>query len=274
VTGQILQIPVDLIDTPNRLRVVDPARAEVVAAMMGDVGQLQPIEVVSSGERFRLIFGLHRLHGARINGWATILARVFAPGDFASEAEQRLREILENVGQRPLSVLDRAVHLAEWKDVHEALHPSRKHGRSKDGRTLEELEVANLARRFSAEAAERVGLSERAIQRAVFLARGIGPEIRERIALTWLADHGRDLELLAAEPAKRQAKIVDLLFADPPKAASVGDAIAALDKVQVSPTTQVARLSGAFARLPQREQWSFFDANAALIDAWLAERRG
>lgn len=271
MTDRIEPIPVDLIDTPNRLRTADPARVEALAGMISEVGQLQPIEVVETGERFRLVFGLHRLEAVRSLKLPTIDGRIKDAASAIGEAEIRLREILENVGQRPLTKLDRAVHLAAWKDVHEALNPVRS---KRDGSsTLEEFQSAKFAQRFSEAVQQRLGLSPRSVQLAVYIARGIGPEIRERISFTWLADHQRELELLAAEPAKRQVKIVDLLFAEPPKATSVGDAIAVLDKVQVSPTTPIARLSGAFARLPQREQWSFFDANAALIDAWLSERR-
>lgn len=271
MTDRIEPISVDLIDTPNRLRRADPARVEALAGMITEVGQLQPIEVVPTGDRFRLVFGLHRLEAVRSLRWATIDARVKDAATAAGEAEIRLREILENVGQRPLTKLDRAVHLAAWKDVHEALHPVR--GKPEEGQSLDDFKSANFALRFTATVQDRLGLSRRAIYLAVAIARGIGPEIRERIAFTWLADHQRELEALAAEPAKRQAKIVDLLFAEPPKAASVVGAIAVLDKIQSAPPSPIARLSGAFARMPQREQWSFFDANAGLIDAWLNERR-
>lgn len=271
MTRNIQQIGVDLIDTPNRLRRADPARVEALAGMITEVGQLQPIEVVATGDRYRLVFGLHRLEAVRSLALTLIDAVVTDAETAAGEAELRLREILENVGQRPLTKLDRAVHLAAWKDVHEALHPVR--GKREAGSSLEEFQSAKFAQRFSEAVQQRLGLSSRSVQLAVFIARGIGPEIRERIAFTWLADHQRELEELAAEPAKRQTKIVELLFAEPPQATSVGDAIAILDRIQSSPPSPVARLSGAFARLPQREQWSFFDANAALIEAWLSERR-
>lgn len=271
MTRNIQKIRVDLIDTPNRLRRADPARVEALAGMITEVGQLQPIEVVATGDRFRLVFGLHRLEAMRSLALAQIDAVVTHAETAAGEAELRLREILENIGQRPLTKLDRAVHLAAWKDVHEALHPVR--GKPEDGQSADDFKSAVFAQRFTTTVQDRLGLSRRAVYLAVAIARGIGPEIRERIAFTWLADHQRELEELASQPAKRQAKIVELLFADPPKATSVAEAIAVLDRIQSSPPSPVARLSGAFARLPQREQWSFFDANAALIEAWLAERR-
>lgn len=271
MTDRIEPISVDLIDTPNRLRTADPARVEALAGMISEVGQLQPIEVVETGERFRLVFGLHRLEAVRSLKLPTVDARIKDAATAIGEAEIRLREILENVGQRPLTKLDRAVHLAAWKDVHEALNPVR--GKRDGTISLEDFQSAKFAQRFSDAVQQRLGLSPRSVQLAVYIARGIGPEIRERIALTWLADHQRELEELAAEPAKRQTKIVDLLFADPPKASSIAGAVAILDKIQSAPPSPVARVSGAFARLPQREQWSFFDANATLIDAWLAERR-
>lgn len=271
MTDPIEQIPVDLIDTPNRLRRADPARVEALAGMITEVGQLQPIEVVPTGGRFRLVFGLQRLEAVRSLGGATIDARVKDAATAANEAEIRLREILENVGQRPLTKLDRAVHLAAWKDVHEALHPVR--GKPEAGQSLDDFKSANFALRFTATVQERLGLSRRAVYLAVAIARGIGPEIRGRIAFTRLADHQRELEELAAEPAKRQVKIVELLFAEPPKAASVGDAIAILDKIQSSPPLPVARLSGTFERMPKTQQFAFLDSILDTVDAWLAERR-
>lgn len=271
MTDRIEPIPVDLIDTPNRLRKADPARVEALAGMISDVGQLQPIEVVETGDRYRLVFGLHRLEAMRSLKLARIDAQIKDAATAVGEAEIRLREILENVGQRPLTKLDRAVHLAAWKDVHEALHPVR--GKPEVGQSEDDFKSAVFAQRFTATVQERLGLSRRAIYLAVAIARGIGPEVRERIAFTWLADHQRELEELASQSAKRQAKIVELLFGEPPKASSVAGAIAVLDKIQSAPPSPFARVSGAFARLPQREQWSFFDANAALIDAWLTERR-
>lgn len=271
MTDRIEQIPVDLIDTPNRLRTADPARVEALAGMISEVGQLQPIEVVETGERFRLVFGLHRLEAVRSLKLPKIDARIKDAATAIGEAEIRLREILENVGQRPLTKLDRAVHLAAWKDVHEALHPVR--GKPEDGQSADDFKSAIFAQRFTTTVQERLGLSRRAIYLAVAIARGIGPEIRERIAFTWLADHQRELEELAAEPAKRQTKIIELLFAVPPKAASVVDAIAILDKVQVAPTTPVARLSGTFERMPKAQQFAFLDSILDTVDAWLAERR-
>lgn len=268
------EIPVAAINTAGRLRRVDPARAEALAVMISDGGLLQPIEVVAAGDAYRLVYGLHRLEAHRILGRATIQSKVLAEGSLI-EAELRLREILENMGQRPLSALDRAVHLAAWKDVYEALHPAARHGgkRSKvDAKDAEREQVANLAARFSEVAQARVGLSERAIQRAVAIARAIGPEIRDRIALTPLADHQQSLEQLAAVPPARQAAVCDLLLADPPKAGTVADALALLDGTTTVPTPAWSRLAGSLTRLPKVEQFAALDAIAPVVDEWRRAR--
>lgn len=268
------EIPVAAIRTTGRLRSADPARVEALAVMIAEAGLLQPIEVVAEGEAYRLVYGLHRLEAHRSLGRQTIRAAVIDAGALL-EAEIRLREILENIGQRPLSALDRAVHLAAWKDVYEALHPAAKHGGKRAKASPEEAEqeqVAKLAVCFTAAAQERAGLSERAIRRAVGIARAIGPEVRDRIALTPLADHQQSLEQLAAVPAARQRAVCDLLLADPPKAGSVADALALLDGTTAVPTPAWSRLAGSLTRLPRADQYAALDAIAPVVEEWRRAR--
>ena len=268
------EIPVAAISTTGRLRQVDPARAEALAVMIADGGLLQPIEVVAEGEAYRLVYGLHRLEAHRILGRETIPSKVLAEGSLI-EAELRLREILENMGQRPLSALDRAVHLAAWKDVYEALHPSARHGGKRTKASPEEAEqeqVAKFATRFSAVVQNSIGLGERAIRLAITIARGIPPAVRERIALTWLADHQVSLQALAAEPVARQEAVCDLLLSDPPKAGSVADALALLDGTTTVPTPAWSRLAGSLTRLPKVEQFAALDAIAPVVEEWRRAR--
>jgi sulfiredoxin len=49
----------------NRRAMLDPAKAQVIAESMLQVGQQTPIMVRQDGERFVLVEGLHRLEACR-----------------------------------------------------------------------------------------------------------------------------------------------------------------------------------------------------------------
>lgn len=205
-------VDLDAVLVPERLRPLDPAHVEQISASMAEIGQQQPIAVVErlddrDGEvRLVLVAGYHRLAAAQRLGWDTIDACVID----ASPAEARIIEIDENLCRRELSMLDRALFMAERKRIWEELHPETAHGKAKkpkDGK------VANLATfaRFSKEAAKKTGLSERAIRRATSLASRLFPEARDLLRLSPLADNQGQLELLAQLPAEEQIAVARAL---------------------------------------------------------------
>lgn len=115
---QVVLVRLDLIDATDRLRAVNEAYAQVLAAaFQGPGGQRTPIEIVRRGERYRLVFGAHRFRAAEIAGWSEIRAIVTD----ATDAELRLREIDENLIRHELTALDRARFLLERKRIYEAL---------------------------------------------------------------------------------------------------------------------------------------------------------
>lgn len=213
-----IEIPIDQIDDTDRLRPVDPDRAAALAVMFEDTGQQSAIEVRPAplghsgkvGAVYKLTFGAHRTAAARILGWATIRAVVRE----RDEREARLAEIDENLGQRGLSALDRAVFLATRKRIWEELYPETRQGAAPKGKN----KVANLAtfsQRFSAEAAEKAGLSERAVQRACQLADTLGPELIEQLRHTELADNQSQLLALAKLQAPFRVAVVKRLAEEP-----------------------------------------------------------
>ena len=193
------KLPLDAIVVPERLRPVDEAWVEALAASMSEGGQIEPIVVRALAplqpDRYALVAGAHRLAAARRLEWAAIDADVRVLG----ELEARLVEIDENLMRRELSALDRAVFLAERKRVWEGLHPQTRHGGDRKSRKNKvENQVANSATRFSEDAADRTGLSERSVQAAVALATAFTPAEIARIRRTYLVDHATDLAALAA----------------------------------------------------------------------------
>jgi len=198
-------IDLALIDVAaNRLRPVDEAWAEAIAASMDASGQREVITVRPSPAmegRYLLIVGGHRLRAAEIRGAVDILAAV----EDVDDLQARLVEIDENLIRQELSALDRAIHLAERKRVFDEMHPEARHGgdrRSDKARSRDQ--VAKLATRFTAEAAARTGLSERAIRRAVALVRDLDADALAAIRKTHVADKEAQLRALSKLAPERQ----------------------------------------------------------------------
>ena len=224
---QIVRVRLGVIDASDRLREVSEAHAQVIAASMqeradrGHQPQLQPIEIVARGDSFRLVYGAHRYRACEINGWDEIDAIIVT----ADDAELRLREIDENLIRHELNALDRARFMAERKRIYEALNPAAKHGG--DRRSDQAANMATWS--FSADIADKTGLSERTVRRAVALADSLAPTAVARLCNTPLASNQAALEALAKHPHARQMAALDLMFAEENPAKSVTDAFNRLD---------------------------------------------
>ncbi|MFC5372858.1 ParB/RepB/Spo0J family partition protein [Brevundimonas faecalis] len=264
VADTIVVLPLDVIDATHRLRKINEAYAQVIAANYAERGQRTPVEVVRVADRYRLVSGGHRYRAAeiaRLNGLRCIITE-------ADEAEQRLREIDENLIRYELTSLDRALFLAERKRIYEALHPETKHGTNQHTRG-----VANLATpSFSADIAEKTGFSERTVRRAVDLATSLSDEAIERLRDTPLASNQAALEALAKQPAERQIAALDLMTAEENPAKSVGDAFARLDGKVVRPAEEkhLSKAIDLWGRMGAKDRRAFlsFLYDADLPSGW------
>jgi len=200
------------IDATGRLRPVDEAHAQMIAASMNESGLIQPVVVRAdvSGNGLKLVVGGHRLRGAAILGWDEIPAILIE----ATDDEARQIEIDENLARKELTALERAEFLAERKRVYETLHPETVNGKAKKPKT-EKGKVANLATfaRFSKDAAKSTGLGERTIQRSVELAGKLSPDAVALIRGTKVADNQAQLQALAELEPEQQAIVAGLIAA-------------------------------------------------------------
>lgn len=204
----ILALKLDLIDTPERLRAVDEDYAALLADSMERLGQQQPITVLEGDRdgRHRLVAGAHRLAAARLLGWATIQAVVQSMTD----AQAKLAEIEENLIRRELSELDRGAFLAEWSALHAAMRGTRRGG---DARKTTSLSLCSP--RFSEEAAERLKLSARSVERSIARSRRLNPNVRETVRQSWMADNASALDRLTRLSLAAQADVIrDLILPD------------------------------------------------------------
>jgi ParB family chromosome partitioning protein len=223
-TPETVRIPLDRIEVGKRLRKVDPDYVAWVAASMAEIGQMTPIEVRPVGHananRYRLTAGAHRLEAAKVNNWRDIEARVVK----ASDLEAEVREIDENLFRRHLNALDRATALARRQELYLELHPET--ARGKAGAAGRWMQSPNLS--FASLTAAKLGISKTDITRSVGRFNKIAPDVRDRIAGTWIADKGVDLDALARLGPEDQRKAVKLMLQEAHPAPSVAAAIKAI----------------------------------------------
>ena len=221
---QSVMIPTDKVIVADRLRTIDQDYVELLAASISDLGLMHPIEVAAAGRggKHRLIAGAHRLAAATLLEMSEIPVVIVSVKGLDAE----LREIDENLMRRELTPLDRATFLARRKEIHEAKHPGAKHGG--DRKSDQVAKSGDLISRFSAEVAEKLGVSERSVQRAIARHSKIAPDVREKIATTWIASKGAVLDALAKEPPETQRAIITELLAEKEPARTVAQATARL----------------------------------------------
>ncbi len=209
-TSTVTELSLDMIDIGERLRPVDPDRAAMMALSIEQSGLMYPVDVrpspVHEG-RYVLISGGHRLAAFRELERATIPAVVHVIGDI----EAKRREIQENIYRADLTELDRSVFFDAQKRLYEAEHPETKHG---GDRVSEQAAIfGDKVLRFTLEAQEKLGCSERTVQR--ILARAAIPaDIRSRIAFTGLANKGAELDALIKLTEEDQHKVLDIVLSE------------------------------------------------------------
>lgn len=270
----VVRVKIAQIDASERLREISEAHAQVIAASMlehekaGGRRQLQAVELVQRGDGYRLVYGAHRLRAHQINGWEEIDAEIVT----LTDAGLRLREIDENLIRHELTALDRARFLSERKRLYEALNPASKHGGDRRSD-----QVANMAVwSFSADIAEKTGMSDRTVRRAVALIENLSPAAITRLRDTPLASNQAALEALAKQPHERQLAALDQMFAAENPAPSVNAAFDRLDGKVVKPAAElkVSKLIDQWGRMGAKERGEFlaFLAAADLPKGWTVEK--
>lgn len=225
--------PLAWIDIPeDRARSFDPDDAIALAPAIAASGLLHPIRVRIVGNRYRLVAGRKRLEAVRLLDWDAI---PIAISTAKTDDDARLEEVMENLGRFDLNKLDRAQHLYELKRVHERLHPETRAGMAG---ALAKHGTANEIFAFAPSTAEKIGLSRRSIELAVKLWADLSPDSRKRAAGTWLADHQSGLKELSEQSPADQAKVLDMVLAVAPTAATIAEAVAILKTGMVLTATE------------------------------------
>lgn len=273
LTVRTEQVPTNRISIPNDYpRQVDADWVNVLADAMREAGQLQAIRVIEHEDgRFELNFGLGRLMAADALGWDTIRADIVAANDVEG-GRKRVSTLFENLVRQDFNALERALALSELKDIHEQLYPETKNGGDTKGKQDVAGKNAKLA--FFWEAAERTGLSERAVFRAVAIAKGLTETSLARIRGSWLASNQAQLQAVAALTVYQQGAVLDLLLAEAPEVTNVTDALELLRNGKLAKPEDRAfnKLVENLTRMKPAARERLFITFESEILAWAATR--
>lgn len=208
-----IEIEIAAIDVVDRLRLVDRAYVEMLAASISETYLHQPIAVASTpgaGNRYVLVDGENRLEAFKLLGRDTIPARIRD----LTEVERRKHEIHANLIRNELTALDRTVFVGELAGIFTAENAdARNGGDRKSKKWREKNQFANLANwsSFSKEAARRTGLSTRSIDRTRELFAKLSPEAVTLIRGSKVADNQAQLQALAEMEPEQQKTIAGLI---------------------------------------------------------------
>lgn len=104
--GEILQVPLDLIDVDANVR-VNVASIEELAASIAEHGVRQPISLRDvAGDRYAINFGQRRYLASKMAGRTTIPA--FVDNEARSAEQLAIHQLVENLAREDLPPLDRA----------------------------------------------------------------------------------------------------------------------------------------------------------------------
>lgn len=218
------------IDMSVRKRPIDEAHRDLIAASIefkgrGRIGEGldTPFIIEPFGHKWRGVTGGHRHAALVVSGWTEVeVGKHVKIVEGLDDFGRQLTEIDENLCRHDLNALDRALFIAERKAL--CREDRRKNGGDrKSSKFKEEISSAtcgtDFSPRFTLEVAEKVGLSEDTVTRALRIAEKLdktaigklrGTKIeRNQQALLALCDLSADEQVEAAEfIASGEAKTV------------------------------------------------------------------
>jgi N6-adenosine-specific RNA methylase IME4 len=194
-------LPISSIRIKPGRRPLNETKVGEIAESIPVVGLINPITVSADNV---LIAGLHRIEAFKRLGFLEIPAVSFS----YDEIQAKLAEVLENSARADLSELEKGEALLEAKNLYEAMHPETRNvnerGGPGRGNKTDESDSSVLA--FTTTAATDGGITERAVQTSIQIAKNLSPEVKDAIRGSELADRKTDLINLARikDPVKQE----------------------------------------------------------------------
>jgi len=256
------KLPVDKIYVPEkRLRVLDAAKVQMLADSMQRGIQQQPILVHEEERdvRYRLIAGEHRFEAAKGLWWPEIECKVVYE---QTEEQLEIYEIEENLIRGELSAIERDISLSRRKKLYEDLYPETKTG--KWDRKNKDRQNVDLIR-FTKEAARKMGLNERTIQRSAARIKALCPEIIEALKTSPIGDNASEIERLSKLPLEEQIKIAGAISRGAKTLLNARKAVGLAPALPDPTDAAYAKIEAAWARAPKAAREKFLDA---ILPTW------
>jgi ParB family transcriptional regulator, chromosome partitioning protein len=184
-------------------RAINRSAVQKLADSITENGLINPISVravrrVISGldaDAWEIVSGHHRYEAFLLLQRETIPAQIVDKDDLHAE----LAMIDENIARTDLSPAEEAAHVARRKEIYEMLHPETVHGAIGNGREksgqVGHSTFTGGADRFTKNAADATGKSERDIRRAARRGKELGADTLKKVSGTSL-DKGKQLDAL------------------------------------------------------------------------------
>lgn len=228
---QIKDIPVDSIIVPGRHRTPMHGKVAAIAeSIRMNCGILQPIMVRHSQKhegKYDLVFGAHRLAGAKAEKLTTISAIITTKNDLECE----LAEIDENFQHTSLSVIEQSVSLARRRQICAILTqqrtPSDSSMRVPSDGTLPIQEGGMPVGDFLPEAITLTGLSAKTATERANLGDKLSSVASDLLKDTPTGDSVKQVTTLSELPKSEQVEVAKAIKSG--EADSVKEAIAARD---------------------------------------------
>jgi ParB family chromosome partitioning protein len=226
MTRQVMRVSLDQIEVVGRLRDVDDAEVKKIAVSFSEVGQITPVEVVSKNDgSYRLVAGAHRIAAAKQCGWAEIEAITFTD----DLDDERLREIDENLARVELSPFDQANFLAERREIWERKYGVVKRGGDKRSKVPDDPLIEAVKRKgFFADTAERFGVNQKIIKRALTRRAHITPALWQALKATDAAKNAAMLDKVRKLNVDEQGVVLMTLQE---RGCTVGEAVRQVTKL-------------------------------------------
>ncbi len=219
-----VELNVNEIIVKDRKRQADYGKVVEIMESIKEIGLLNPVSVNKTAEGYILVAGLHRLTAYKRLGYNRIQAVIVNMDDAHSE----LAEMDENLMRAELHYLDRAEMLKRRQEIYEELHPNfaksekvkrnLKQFRPTENETVsfsdggsndKALTGVKNDENFVSDTAKKTGLSERAVQQDLQLAKNLDKGVKEQIKKKKISK-GDALKIAREKKGDQQKAIKDL----------------------------------------------------------------
>jgi ParB family chromosome partitioning protein len=271
----INELPVADIVCRDRLRPTSEAGVAALLASIGELGVIKDAIHVRKKKdgSFHLMAGGHRLEAAKRLGMATIPVKVWT----CTDDWARLMEIDDNLAGAELTPLDTALFLAARKQVYERLHPETARGRA--GANARWSDASELGS-FASTTAEKLGISERQVQKIVAAGERLDPRDTQLLRRAPRPVTLKDLaEIAKTTSAPERYHVVGELSSGNAKTAAearrswpgkTGGSIAPKDPIEDS----FKALRTAWKRASKAARRRFLESEMSSVEGLISEIRG